>query len=51
MKENAPLPSAVVVPKELPPLKTSTVLPASALPVIVGVVLFVVVAIVVNDVG
>ena len=37
MKEKAPLPSAVVVPKEVLPLKTSTVLFASAVPVIVGV--------------
>ena len=51
MKEKAPLPLAVVVPKEVPPLKTSTVLPASALPVIAGVVSLVVVDVVVNDDG
>ena len=51
MKEKAPLPSAVVVPKEVLPLKTSTVLFASAVPVIVGVELLVVVAAVVNDDG
>ena len=51
MKEKAPLPSAVVVPKELPPIKNSTVLPASAEPVMVGVVSLVAVAAVVNDDG
>ena len=51
MKEKAPLPSAVVVPREVLPLKTSTVLFASAEPVIVGVVSLVVVAAVVNDDG
>ncbi len=51
MKEKAPLPSAVVVPREVLPLKTSTVLFASAVPVIVGVELLVVVAAVVNDDG
>ena len=51
MKEKAPLPSAVVVPREVLPLKTSTVLFASAVPVIVGVVSLVVVAAVVNDDG
>ena len=51
MKEKAPLPSAVVVPREVLPLKTSTVLFISAEPVIVGVVSLVVVAAVVNDDG
>ena len=51
MKEKAPLPSAVVVPREVLPLKTSTVLFASAVPVMVGVVSLVVVAVVVNDDG
>ena len=51
MKENAPLLSAIVVPREVLPLKTSTVLPASALPVIVGVVTLVVLEVVVNDIG
>ena len=39
--ENAPLLSAVAVPKEEEPLKRVTVEPASAVPVIVGVELFV----------
>ena len=43
--------SAVVVPREVLLLKISTVLPASALPVIVGVVTLVVVELVVNDIG
>ena len=51
MKENAPLLSAVVVPREVLLLKTSTVLPASALPVITGVVTLVVLDVVVNDDG
>ena len=37
MIENAPLLSAVAVPKEEEPLKRVTVEPASAVPVIVGV--------------
>ena len=37
MIENAPLLSAVAVPKEEEPLKSVTVEPASAVPVIVGV--------------
>ena len=42
-----PLPSAVAVPKEVvPPRKTSTVLPASAVPVNVGVVLLVMLSVV-----
>ena len=51
MIENAPLLSAVVDPKSVVPLNSFTVLPASALPVIVGVVSLVVVAAVVNDDG
>ena len=39
--ENAPLLSAVAVPKEEEPLKRVTVEPASAVPVIVGVESFV----------
>ena len=39
--EKAPLLSAVAVPKEEEPLKRVTVEPASAVPVIVGVELFV----------
>ena len=39
--ENAPLPSAVAVPKEEEPLKRVTVELASAVPVIVGVESFV----------
>ena len=38
MKDQSPLPSAVVVPIEEPSEKSSTVLPASAVPVKVGVV-------------
>ena len=38
VKDQSPLPSAVVVPKELDPANSSTVLPASAVPVKVGVV-------------
>ena len=38
MKDQSPLPSAVVVPKEVMPEKSSTVLSASAVPVRVGVV-------------
>ena len=49
--ENAPLLSAVAVPKEEEPLNRVTVEPASAVPVIVGVESSVVVAAVVNDVG
>ena len=49
--ENAPLLSAVVVPKEEVPLNKVTVEPASAVPVIVGVESSVVAAAVVNDVG
>ena len=42
---NAPLdPSAVVNPNSVDPLNSFTVLPASAVPLIVGVVLFVVVS-------
>ena len=51
MIENAPLLSAVAVPKEEEPLNRVTVEPASAVPVIVGVESSVVVAAVVNDVG
>ena len=40
--EKLPLISAVAVPKEVDPLNRSTVLPASAIPVIVGVVSFVI---------
>ena len=47
---NAPLePSAVVDPNSVDPLNSFTVLPASASPTIVGVVLFVVVSGVVID--
>ncbi len=49
--EKAPLLSAVAEPKSVEPLYSFTVLSASALPVIVGVVSFVVVAVVVKDVG
>ena len=38
MKDQSPLPSAVVVPKDVIPEKSSTVLLASAVPVRVGVV-------------
>ena len=38
MKDQSPLPSAVVVPNEVMPEKSSTVLSASAVPVRVGVV-------------
>ena len=51
MKEKAPLPSAVVVPREVLLLKISIVLFASAVPVIVGVESLVVVEVVVNDDG
>ena len=51
MIENAPLLSAVAVPKEEEPLNRVTVEPASAVPVIAGVESSVVVAAVVNDVG
>ena len=43
--------SAVADPKSVVPLYSFTVLPASALPVIVGVVSLVVVAAVINDIG
>ena len=47
--ENIPVvPSAVVVPRESLPLNSSTVLPASAVPIIIGVVSLVVVSVVVN---
>ena len=49
MIENAPLESAVAVPREVSPLNSSTVLPASAVPSIVGVVSFVAVVVVVID--
>ena len=49
--EKAPLLSAVPEPKRVVPLYSFTVLPASALPVIVGVESSVVVAAVVNDDG
>ena len=41
MIENDPLASAVAVPREVSPLNSSTVLPASAVPSITGVLLFV----------
>ncbi len=41
MIENDPLASAVVVPRESSPLNSSTILPASAVPCIVGVLIFV----------
>ena len=44
MIENAPLLSAVAVPKEEEPLKRVTVEPASAVPVIVGVELLLIAA-------
>ena len=44
-----PLPSAVAVPRETLPLNSSTVLPASAVPSIVGVELLVRVVVVVID--
>ena len=43
MIENAPLASAIAVPREVSPLNKVTVLPASAVPLIVGVVSLVVV--------
>ena len=47
--ENIPVvPSAVAVPRESLPLNSSTVLPASAVPMIIGVVSLVVVSVVVN---
>ena len=49
--EKAPSLSAVAEPKRVVPLKSFTVLPASALPVMVGVLSFVEVALVVNDDG
>ena len=51
MKENSPLPSGIVVPREVLSLKTSTVPSASAVPVIVGVVSLVVVVDGSNDDG
>ena len=42
MKDQSPLPSAVVVPMEEPSEKSSTVLSASAVPVKVGVASFVI---------
>ena len=41
MIENDPLASAVAVPREVSPLNSSTVLPASAVPSITGVLSFV----------
>ena len=41
MIENVPLSAAVTVPRESLPLNSSTVLPASAVPSIVGVLSFV----------
>ena len=49
--ENAPLLSAVPEPKRVVPLYSFTVLPASALPVIIGVASFVVVDTVVSELG
>ena len=47
--ENIPVvASAVVVPIDASPLSSSTVLPASAVPIIIGVVSLVVVSVVVN---
>ena len=47
--ENIPVvASAVVVPRDASPLSSSTVLPASAVPIIIGVVSLVVVSVVVN---
>ena len=47
--ENIPVvASAVVVPRDTSPLNSSTVLPDSAVPIIIGVVLLVVVSVVVN---
>ena len=45
MIENDPLASAVAVPREVSPLNSSTVLPASAVPSIVGVISFVAVVV------
>jgi hypothetical protein len=47
--KNAPLPSAVDSPRELLPLNSSTVLPASAVPTISGVLSLVVDVVVVID--
>ena len=47
MIEKFPPESAVAVPREVSPLNSSTVLPTSAVPSIVGVVRFVVVVVVV----
>ena len=47
MIENDPSDPAVAVPRELSPLKSSTVLPASAVPSILGVVSLVAVVVVV----
>ena len=41
MIENVPLSAAITVPRESLPLNSSTVLPASAVPSIVGVLSFV----------
>ena len=49
--EKIPLLSAVAEPKRVVPLYSFTVLPASALPVIIGVVSFVVVDTVVSELG
>ena len=47
--ENIPVvASAVVVPRDTSPLSSCTVLPASAVPIIIGVVSLVVVSVVVN---
>ena len=47
--ENIPVvTSAVVVPRDTSPLSSSTVLPASAVPMMIGVVSLVVVSVVVN---
>ena len=47
--ENIPdVPSAVVAPRDVSPLNSSTVLPASAVPMMIGVVSLVVVSVVVN---
>ena len=47
--ENIPVvASAVVVPRDTSPLSSSTVLPASAVPMMIGVVSLVVVSVVVN---
>ena len=49
--EKAPSLSALAEPKSVVPLKTFTVFPASALPVIVGFVSLVDVEIIVSDIG